>query len=110
MLISFPSEGSWSPALRSLLAACLLLGGLLVLLPVSPGSDHLRTDTAPGQESRGRSLQGAVLLAPSSHGSGCVCLQPRLEQSSLQGVWALARTGGSVRAEGASSESSLANW
>lgn len=40
MLILFPSEGSWSPAFHSLPAACPLLGRLLVLLFVNPGSDH----------------------------------------------------------------------
>lgn len=47
MMILFPSEGSWSPALHSLPAACLLLGRLLVLLFVNPGSDDFRSDTAP---------------------------------------------------------------
>lgn len=47
MWILFPSEGSWSPALRSLPAACPLLGRLLVLLFVNPRSDDFRSDIAP---------------------------------------------------------------
>lgn len=100
MLILFPSEGCWSPVLHLMPAACPLLGRVLLLLFVNPGSNHFRSDTAPTVypcKGDGRKVFAAL-------NSGYTFSQPRLEQSSVCGIWGGER---SVHAKKASLRAAL---